>query len=175
MSWEAIGAVGELIGAVAVVVSVVYLAVQVRHNTGQLKQQGRNHELTTIIAIETCFSNFRALISGDAQVAALWHRALENLDALAPEERTQAEYLFREFFWSWANLWIKVDRGDFLTFKVDFDSVAIEVVRHVRRKGIQQWWSEPDNRALYFPGFAEIVDQMIQENPVPAQTSLPSP
>ena len=30
MNWEAIGALGEMIGAVAVVVSLVYLAVQIR-------------------------------------------------------------------------------------------------------------------------------------------------
>jgi hypothetical protein len=46
MNWEAIAAVGELIGALAVVVSIVYLSVQIRHNTGHLEQQTRNHELT---------------------------------------------------------------------------------------------------------------------------------
>jgi hypothetical protein len=33
MNWEAIGAIGELIGAVAVVITLVYLAVQIRQNT----------------------------------------------------------------------------------------------------------------------------------------------
>lgn len=33
MNWEAIGAVGEIIGAVAVVVTLAYLAVQVRNST----------------------------------------------------------------------------------------------------------------------------------------------
>ncbi len=30
MNWDAIGAVGEIVGALAVVVSLVYLAIQVR-------------------------------------------------------------------------------------------------------------------------------------------------
>lgn len=33
MNWEAIGAVGEIIGAIAVVVTLAYLAVQVRNST----------------------------------------------------------------------------------------------------------------------------------------------
>ncbi len=33
MDWQAIGAVGEILGAIAVVVSVVYPAVQVRDRT----------------------------------------------------------------------------------------------------------------------------------------------
>ena len=31
MNWEAIGAVGEIVGATAVVVTLIYVAVQVRH------------------------------------------------------------------------------------------------------------------------------------------------
>ena len=33
MNWEAIGAIGEIVGAVAVVATLAYLAVQLRHNT----------------------------------------------------------------------------------------------------------------------------------------------
>jgi hypothetical protein len=33
MNWDAIGAVGELIGAIAVVITLVYLAIQIRQNT----------------------------------------------------------------------------------------------------------------------------------------------
>jgi hypothetical protein len=33
MNWEALGAVGEIVGAVAVVVTIGYLAVQIRRNT----------------------------------------------------------------------------------------------------------------------------------------------
>ena len=31
MNWDAIGAIGEIIGAIAVVVTLAYLAIQVRH------------------------------------------------------------------------------------------------------------------------------------------------
>ena len=32
INWEAIGAVGEVVGALAVVVSIVYLAIQIRQS-----------------------------------------------------------------------------------------------------------------------------------------------
>ena len=38
MSWEAIGAVGEVVGAVAVLATLLYLAVQIRQNIDQLAQ-----------------------------------------------------------------------------------------------------------------------------------------
>jgi heme/copper-type cytochrome/quinol oxidase subunit 1 len=37
MNWEAVSAVGQIIGAIAVVISVVYLAVQVRSNARQMR------------------------------------------------------------------------------------------------------------------------------------------
>ena len=33
MNWDAIGAVGEILGAVGVIVTLVYLATQIKHNT----------------------------------------------------------------------------------------------------------------------------------------------
>jgi hypothetical protein len=35
MNWEAIGAIGEIVGAAAVVLTLAYLAVQIRHSTKQ--------------------------------------------------------------------------------------------------------------------------------------------
>ena len=37
MDWDAVGAIAEVIGVIAVVVSLVYLAIQVRQNTAQLR------------------------------------------------------------------------------------------------------------------------------------------
>ncbi|MGK0260854.1 MAG: hypothetical protein ACI96M_004308, partial [Candidatus Azotimanducaceae bacterium] len=40
MNWEAIGAVGEIIGAIAVLATLVYLAMQMRQNTQAMKSAG---------------------------------------------------------------------------------------------------------------------------------------
>jgi hypothetical protein len=37
MNWQAIGAMGEVVGGLAVVLSVLYLAIQVRHNTAEMR------------------------------------------------------------------------------------------------------------------------------------------
>ena len=37
MNWEAIGAVGEVVGAMAVIVTIAYLARQIRANSNQMK------------------------------------------------------------------------------------------------------------------------------------------
>ena len=37
MNWDAIGAIGEIIGAIAVVATLGYLAVQIRQNSTQAR------------------------------------------------------------------------------------------------------------------------------------------
>ena len=37
MNWDAIGAGAELIGATGVIITLIYLAMQIRQNTNQLK------------------------------------------------------------------------------------------------------------------------------------------
>ena len=47
MNWEAIGAIGEVIGALAVVASLIYLASQIRQNN----KLARNDSLQTVASI----------------------------------------------------------------------------------------------------------------------------
>jgi hypothetical protein len=41
MNWEAIGAIGEIVGATAVVASLLYLAVQMRRNAQEARVTNR--------------------------------------------------------------------------------------------------------------------------------------
>ena len=42
MNWEALGAIGELIGAFAVVVSLIYVGIQVSHSAGAVRSSAAN-------------------------------------------------------------------------------------------------------------------------------------
>ncbi|MDD9890877.1 MAG: hypothetical protein OXU30_11110 [Gammaproteobacteria bacterium] len=46
MNWEAIGAIGEIIGALAVIATLIYLAAQIKINTAAINQAARQ---TTLI------------------------------------------------------------------------------------------------------------------------------
>ena len=37
MNWEALGAIGEIVGAVGVILTLGYLAVQIRQNVAQVR------------------------------------------------------------------------------------------------------------------------------------------
>mgnify|MGYP003300637055 CR=1 FL=1 len=47
MNWEAMGAIGEVVGAIAVVLTLAYLAIQVRQNSNPLDQQNKVEKAKT--------------------------------------------------------------------------------------------------------------------------------
>ena len=75
MNWDAIGAIGEILGATAVLVSLIYLSIQIRHNSRQVEEQTRALNADSVTAIETAHSNFRRSIINSPQVASLWRQA----------------------------------------------------------------------------------------------------
>ena len=48
MNWEAVSAIGELIGALAVLLTLVFLIVQIRQNTIALQQQGSRESTSSL-------------------------------------------------------------------------------------------------------------------------------
>jgi len=75
MNWEAIGALGEMIGAGAVVTSLVYLAIQIR---------GRNSEARTA-GMHAVSEGFRDSIGSLAEiphVAKIWIKSNEDPNSL---------------------------------------------------------------------------------------------
>jgi hypothetical protein len=55
MNWDAIGAIGQLLGSVAVFVTLSYLAIEVRHARSEAKRtlsQRRAEGLATLLVAE---------------------------------------------------------------------------------------------------------------------------
>ena len=56
MNWEAIGAIGEIVGAVAVVLTVGYLAVQIRQNTRSVRAATHHSSMRGASEIQNMFA-----------------------------------------------------------------------------------------------------------------------
>ena len=81
MNWEAIGAVGEILGALAVVVSLVYLASQIRV---------QNRE-SRVASVHEILEGFRTLMTvhQDHDRAAVWLTGIAGLENLSDVQRVQ--------------------------------------------------------------------------------------
>ncbi len=94
MNWEAIGALGEMIGAGAVVTSLIYLAIQIR---------GRNSEARTA-GMHAVSEGFRDSIGSLAEiphVAKIWIKSNEDPNSLTDEELVQMFAVAQRNFRVW--------------------------------------------------------------------------
>ena len=101
MNWEAIGAIGEVVGAVGVILSLLYLAIQIRG-------EARAKRASTVHDQSNAFRDFLHSIAADETLSEIYLRGLRN-----PEELDEAElvrflsalgFLFRVFeeaFYHW--------------------------------------------------------------------------
>jgi len=159
MNWDAIGAVGEILGALAVFVSLVYLAIQIKQNTRQMEHQIASLQGGGLSATETLSSNFRNSLARDSQVASLWRRGVEDYDSLSPDERTQAHWLFSDLFWIFQGLHIRQNIDS-----VDEESkllLKINIGVYLENPGIRQWW--PSGKVNYAPDFIALVEETLNE------------
>ena len=150
MNWDAIGAIGEIVGAIAVILTLYYLSTQIRHASKQLDIQNAEKRMRGFDAIDESFRDFRALIISDAEIATIWEKAKSNFSELEGAERTRAQALFRNYFAIIQNTYIRADEmewyylEDSVTPEIWFKSLLGDIIYE---RGTQEWWSE--NKGFY--------------------------
>jgi hypothetical protein len=159
VNWEAIGAIGEIVGAVAVVLSLIYLAAQIRQNTQQVEEQCRTQRQNSLLGARSSFTEWRSLVIQDPTIAAIWRKANRGLEQLAEDERTQVDFLLVDFFWAHATIWIQMEQGlvDEPLWVISRSNVAIYA-----GPGVRAWWSTSPHRGEYPQGFVESIDDLLE-------------
>ena len=91
MNWEAISAIGELIGAAGVIATLGYLAFQIRQNTRQMAQRELASRAAAASASAKALRDSRRSVYENSEVTDIWLKGMNNPDALSENER----YRFR--------------------------------------------------------------------------------
>ncbi|HER43773.1 MAG TPA: hypothetical protein ENO08_04875, partial [Candidatus Eisenbacteria bacterium] len=133
MTWEAVGALAELVGAAAVVVSLVYLAAQIR-------QSSRISGATAFLGIiDGNNEHFRFMFAPDN--AELMAKGLRGFSSLSPTERMGFESLL-------AGLLNQVE-ASFITLRAQMMSEETMEnwgwwlqTRLLCYQGARDWWEE---------------------------------
>ena len=90
MNWDAIGAVGEILGAVAVLITLAYLAVQIRQNT---------RSITTSV-YESAMSGFNEVnryVGASADLSSIFRRGSVDPSSLNEEELFRFNFVVRNY------------------------------------------------------------------------------
>ena len=79
MNWEAVGAVGEILGAAGVIATLGYLALQLRQNTRQTQASVAN---ASAIALQ----GIRRSVYKSAEVTGIWLTGMSHPDELSEHD-----------------------------------------------------------------------------------------
>jgi hypothetical protein len=92
MNWEAIGALGEMVGAAAVVMTLLYLASQIRH----AKEATQAASFQAASALD---QEFLLVLGQDSTTARIWATYMfGDMESLSENERQQAFFLAGSMF-----------------------------------------------------------------------------
>lgn len=84
MSWDAVGAIAEMLAAIGVIISFIYLAAQIRHNTAQLSQNAESLKIAGVHALHAAGLQSRAQIASEPDI---YLKGLRDPSSLSPEQR----------------------------------------------------------------------------------------
>ena len=153
MSWDAIGAIGEVVGAAGVIASLLYLAVQVR---GSIRASAVEAKLQST----RMQSDFIHSLITTPELNDIYLRGLNDIDSLPKEEYYRFSNLSLMAFWFFSALHYQFRMG---TLTDDEFHEGRSTLRYwLRRPGCRAWWVKL-GRDSVSPEFAVFVDSEIAQ------------
>lgn len=153
MTWDAVGAIGEIVGALAVLITLLYLA-------SQIKQVKKDLHVSGYREINKLYMDTSSSVTAEiAQIIA----KLEIEEELEPwESILRDEYYFR-IMTTLEVAWEHLRAG---AIEVDNEDALSTIRAYLQKPGYEEWWER--HRPGFLAHWQEIVDlcfdTMNQEN-----------
>ena len=158
MNWEALGAIAELLAAVGAIVAIIYLALQLRHNTEALDRTERSARAATSFQGAHSWAEINLSIMGHPNIAkAVADLSGDSLPSLTEEEQAQLGYLARS----------NMERIDALYYLYRNDQLEEELWlvrvtwarRWIDHPNWKEWWRKERESSNYSPSFIEELER----------------
>jgi hypothetical protein len=160
VNWEAIGAIGEILGALAVVLTLGYLAVQIRHTRLAAADTSRQARADGVREIS-------GAIGHNEGMAKLWFKA-QGVESIYEEIGQGLDMSAFDFYRvDWVNLsWIWMHWGQWAAIKTTEDLAELEHIigefYTVPPVSIT-WEKSPMGKNLLDENFVRFVDEILEE------------
>ena len=153
MNWEAIGAVGELIGSVAVVLTIAYLAVQIR-------QSGKASISVSTNQSRSAVTDVIGAISSNTDAVNTYSQGLLDRDSLERHEKIRFDLIIFQQLRCIETIFLEYREG--LLPKEVFEGQWRGEQAILRTKGGRESWSKQRN--FVAREFMEWVDDHIDKD-----------
>jgi hypothetical protein len=154
VNWEAVGAIGQLVGAVLVGVTLIYLALQLRQNTSALKS-------STFVAMSTSMGLTMEVLATHSDLSPLLIKAQSGLDELSAAERARFGFLMMMAFRRVEMVVVQRHLGFIEQELIEgFERSALSVFGS---QGARTWWEA--SKSAFSDLFAAWVDEKLASTP----------
>jgi hypothetical protein len=152
INWDALGAIGEIVGAAAVVLTLAYLAMQIRQNTRTVKAASHH-------AITDSMNHISISIAQNPDVARIWRMGNEDLSSLTEDEFVSFGFLLLTYMRVFETLYYQRKIG---TMEEQLYIAEEKTLRWaVKNPGFRSWWV--DNPISLSQEFRDYIDRLIRE------------
>lgn len=149
MNWDAIGAIGEIVGAVAVVITLAYLAAQVRSGKHALRTNVRDSAFQQL-------QDWNLHLVQDEKLPLLFQQGARDLDGLDDAEQARFVHVAYSFIKLFENLYLHHRDGSLGAEGWGDTKAVIEI--YLQQPGLQRYWQA--RKSLFNRDFAAYVDSL---------------
>jgi len=148
MNWEAVGAMGEVLGAAAVVATLLYVSRQLREQSRALTTNVRDSSFHQL-------AEWNYQVMADAQLSHLFQRgaATDNWDDFSPEERSRLIHVFYSFFKVFENVFLHTEEGS--AQQTVWEQNCQVFFAYASKPGCIRYWTQRE--ATLDPRFVQVL------------------
>lgn len=152
MSLEQLSSIAQVVGSLGVIVSLIFVGLQIRHNTGALQRNEHNSTMTQWTVIRMAIAQHR-------DIAELMSAGLHGERELDAADQLRLEQMLQEYGWASFHIWDRTQRGVFPpgTFEATAGALLSVVLKTVRGAS---WWRSA-KQVGFPPGFVTDVDAVL--------------
>ncbi len=150
MNWDALGAIGEVVGAIAVVVTLIYVARQIHQATAQTQAAAQYSFIEAYGEMNTSITNSK-------KVASIFRRGIMG-EVLDPDEYYQFFALIGQFINTWSVLFDLHNDG--LLPESQWTMVRKDIITMMNEPGGREFW-EKHGRGAVHDRFRDAIDEVL--------------
>ena len=106
MSFEQLSYLAQIVASIGVIVSLIFVGLQIKHNTGALQRNEHNSTMAQWTVI-------RQAIARNRDIAELMTAGLRGERALDAADQLRLEQMLAEYTWAAFHIWERTQRGIF--------------------------------------------------------------
>jgi hypothetical protein len=155
MSFEQLSYLAQIVASVGVIASLIFVGLQIKHNTGALQRNEHNSTMAQWTVI-------RQAIAGNRDIAELMTAGLSGERALDAADQLRLEQMLAEYAWAAFHIWDRTQRGIFPkgTFESTAGPLLCSLLRTARGG---TWWCSAKHTG-FIPGLVSDVDALLARN-----------